>query len=111
MALMRLIGLECLKASKLLCRSGFSYHRWADERDGVGKAAHDHLPSLRLKLTRTNDQLVPRFSPLGSGVLLAHHVVPHALGQLLVTLYGEVEAVVGEEAHVDLPVLLGHSGE
>lgn len=23
-------------------------------------------------------------------------------------LYGEVEAVVGEEGHVDLPVLLGH---
>lgn len=29
----------------------FSYHRWADERDGVRKTAHDHLSSLRLKLT------------------------------------------------------------
>lgn len=40
------------------------------------------------------------------GVPRVHHVVPHALGQLFVTLYGEVEAVVGEEGHVDLPVLL-----
>lgn len=39
-----------------------------------------------------------------------HHVVPHALGQLLVTLDGEVEAVVGEEGHVDLPVLLRQIG-
>lgn len=46
-----------------------------------------------------------------STVLAAHHVVPHALGQLLVALDGEVEAVVGEEGHVDLPVLLRHSQE
>lgn len=44
-----------------------------------------------------------------NGVLSAHHVVPHALGQLFVTLYGEVEAVGGEEGHVDLPILLRHS--
>lgn len=36
----------------------------------------------------------------------AHHVVPKALGQLLVALDGEVEAVVSEEGHIDLPVLL-----
>lgn len=37
----------------------------------------------------------------------AHHVVPQALAQLLVPLYGEVEAVVSEEGHIDLPVLHG----
>lgn len=36
-----------------------------------------------------------------------HHVVPQALGQLFVPLYGEVEAVVSEEGHIDFPVLLG----
>lgn len=35
-----------------------------------------------------------------------HHVVPQALGQLFVPLYGEVEAVVSEEGHIDFPVLL-----
>lgn len=38
--------------------------------------------------------------------LIVHHVVPQPLGQLLVPLYGEVEAVVSEEGQVDLPVLL-----
>ena len=38
--------------------------------------------------------------------LIVHHVVPQPLGQLLVPLYGEVEAVVSEEGHVDLPILL-----
>lgn len=36
-----------------------------------------------------------------------HHVVPQAFGQLFVPLYGEVEAVVSEEGHIDFPVLLG----
>ena len=34
-----------------------------------------------------------------------YHVVPQALGQLLVALDGEVEAVVGEEGHVDFSAL------
>lgn len=36
-----------------------------------------------------------------------HHVVPQALGQLFMPLYGEVEAVVSEEGHIDFPILLG----
>lgn len=39
--------------------------------------------------------------------IVVHHVVPQALGQLFVPLYGEVEAVMSEEGHIDLPVLLG----
>merc|ERR1712142_952669 len=54
---------------------------WTDELDGVGETPHHELPSLRLK-----------------------HVVPESLGQLLVSFDGEVEAVVSEESHVDLPV-------
>lgn len=38
---------------KLWCKKkAMSYHRWADQPDGVGEAAHDHLFSLRLKLSR-----------------------------------------------------------
>lgn len=54
---------------------------WTDETDGLREAAHHLLSPLRLK-----------------------HVVPQSLGQLLVTLDGEVEAVVSEEGHVDLPI-------
>lgn len=39
------------KSFKDALQPRFSYHRWTDERDGVGKTAHDHLSSLRLKLT------------------------------------------------------------
>lgn len=35
-----------------------------------------------------------------------HHVVPQSLGQLLMSLYGEVEAVVSEEGHINLSILL-----
>lgn len=35
----------------------------------------------------------------------SHHVVPQALGQLLMSLHGEVETVWSEEAHVNLPIL------
>lgn len=38
--------------------------------------------------------------------MIVHHVVPQSLSQLLVSLYGEVEAVVSEEGHINLPVLL-----
>lgn len=37
----------------------------------------------------------------------AYHVVPQSLGQLLVSLYSEVETVVSEEAHIDLSILPG----
>lgn len=44
--------------------------------------------------------------PLNQIQLIVHHVVPQSLGQLLMSLYGKVEAVVSEESHIDLPVLL-----
>lgn len=93
---------------------GFSYHWWTGECDGVGETAHNHLSSLRLELTRQRGEgagsirTLLGFSPPADGAPCVHHVVPHALGQLFVALYGEVEAVVGEEGHVDLPVLLRH---
>lgn len=31
--------------------TALSYHRWTDECDGVREAAHNHLSSLRLKLS------------------------------------------------------------
>lgn len=51
-------------------------------------------------------ELCQRPAPLNTSSA-AHHVVPKALGQLFVPLYGEVEAVVSEEGHIDFPVLLG----
>lgn len=47
--------------------------------------------------------------PLNQIQLIVHHVVPQSLGQLLMSLYGKVEAVVSEESHIDLPVLLGET--
>lgn len=97
------------KSFKAALPQRFSYHRRTDESDGLGETAHNHLPSLRLKLTSRKDQIIAWLSFFFNGVLPAHHVVPHALGQLFVTLDGEVEAVVGEEAHVNLPILLRRS--
>lgn len=139
-------SVKCLK-SFVCCTvvTTCSYHGWADESDGVRETAHNHLSSLRLKLSRTDRQVLcfssNWFSKLIENQIIyvfavcenrrkqcwsvdcwtfflfaswaawlsVHHVVPNALGQLFVTLYSEVETVVSEEAHIDLPVLLGQT--
>lgn len=45
------------------------------------------------------------FNTVSVRITVVHHVIPQSFGQLLMSLYGEVEAVMSEEGHINLPIL------